>query len=364
MGGHVGLRRSMSPPEPIKRPLKVFLGGAAITLLVLGLIYFRMVFLAAVVGMIGGVLLEPLIRWLRVRCRLPHGVSVAVTALLVLGGLGVMVYGGYRLIAGQVQGLAEEVPEIKEKLSSLVEQLSQRFPWLSLNGEKLNVGEELHRAVGGALKLLTMSVTGLSYFLIVVILALFIAANFRSYGRGFLTLFPREKRPRVSQLGWGSIREVRRWFFGQIIVLSISASMTAVVFFAIGMDYWLVIAALTFILDFIPFFGVLITGAIAGLLTLGTEPENVGWVLLAFVFIQQVESDVVIPLVMKGRVRLPEAHLLVFILIMGTALGVIGIFVSPPLFAVLHHLYVEAYVPWVEGRGGRTVARGRPAGAP
>lgn len=353
----------MSPPEPIKRPLKIFLGVVAITLVILGLIYFRMVFLAAAVGMIGGVLLEPLIRWLRERCRLPHGVSVAVTALLVLGGLGTLGYGGYRLIAGQVHGLAEEVPQIREKLLNLVEQVSQRFPWLSLNSDQLNVGEELHRAVGGALKLLTVGAKGLSYFLVVVILALFIAANFRSYGRGFLTLFPPARRPRVSQLGRGSIREVRRWFFGQIIVLSISATMTALVFLAIGMDYWLVIAALTFVLDFIPFFGVLITGAIAGLLTLGTEPEKVGWVLLAFVVIQQIESDVVIPLVMKGRVRLPEAHLLIFVLIMGTALGVIGVFVSPPLFAVLHHLYVEAYVPWMEGNAGGKTVRIGPADA-
>ncbi len=353
----------MSPQEPIKRPLKIFLGVLAITLLVLGLIYFRMVFLAAAVGMIGGMLLEPLIRWLRERCRLPQGVSVAVTALLVLGGLSALGYGGYRLIAGQVHRLAEEVPQITEKLVGKVEQAKQVFPWLKLNGENINIGEELNRAVGGALKVLTASAKGLSYLFVVVILSLFIAANFRTYGRGFLTLFPPGRRPRISQLGRGSVREVRRWFFGQLIVLSISATMTAVVFLAIGMDYWLVVAALTFFLDFIPFFGVLITGAIAALLTLGTEPEKVGWVLFAFVVIQQIESDVVIPLVMKGRVRLPEAHLLIFILIMGTALGVIGIFLSPPLFAVLHHLYVEAYVPWIEGRAGGKLVRVSPADA-
>jgi predicted PurR-regulated permease PerM len=340
----------MNDPESIKRPLKVFMGALAITSLLLGLIHFRMVFVAAAVAIIGGVLLEPLIRWLRLRCRLPHGVSVAITAVVLIAGLGGFGYGGYRLIAGQMQGLAEQGPQIRDKLVGKIEQLSEQFPWLGLDSEKMNVGEHLQRAASGALKVLAVGAEGLSYVLVVVMLSLFIAANFRSYGQGFLTLFPPERRPRLARLGWGSIRVVRSWFFGQIIVVSISAVLTALALLGIGMDYWLLVAALTIILDFIPFLGALITGLIAALLTLGTEPEKVGWVLLAYVVIQQLESDVILPVVMKGRVRMPEAHLLVFVLVMAAALGVVGVFLSPPLFAVLHYLYIQAYIPWVERR--------------
>jgi predicted PurR-regulated permease PerM len=38
---------------------------------------------------------------------------------------------------------------------------------------------------------------------------------------------------------------------------------------------------------------------------------------------------------------------------MGSALGIVGIFLAPPLFAVLHHLYGEVYVPWIERRRGK-----------
>lgn len=340
----------MSNPESIKRPLKIFAGAAAITLILLGLIHFRMVWVAAAVAVIGAVLLEPVIRWLKERCHLPHGLSVATTALLLAAVLGGAGYGGYRLIAGQVRRLVERGPQIKEALIGKAEHLSRQFPALGIDPEKLNLGEHVQRAAGGALKVLAISAEGLSYALVVVILALFIAANFRQYGRGFLTLFPPEKRGRIARLGHGSIRVVRSWFFGQIIVVTISAVLTALALLGIGMDYWLLIASLTIILDFIPFLGALLTGLIAGLLTLGTEPEKVGWVLLAYVVIQQIESDVILPLVMKGRVRMPEAHLLVFVLVMAAALGVIGVFLSPPVFAVLHYLYIQAYIPWMERR--------------
>jgi predicted PurR-regulated permease PerM len=337
----------MSQTESIKRPLKIFLGAAAITLLLVGLIYFRMVVVTAAVGAIGGVLLEPLIRAFKTRFRLPHGVSVAITALLVFCGLGALGYGGYRLIAGQVQRLVEQAPQIKEALIGKAEEFGHQFPWLGLNGNGFNPGEHLQRVMSGALKVVTVGVEGATYALLVMILALFIAANFSPYGRGFLTLFPVERRPRVARLGRGSIRVVRSWFLGQIIVVSITAALTALALLGIGMDYWLLIAALTIILDFIPFLGALLTGAIAVLLTFGTEPDKVGWVLLAYLVIQQLESDVIMPLVMKGRVHMPEAHLLVFVLIMASALGVVGVFLSPPVFAVLHYLYGEIYIPWV-----------------
>lgn len=340
----------MSQTESIKRPLKIYLGAAAITLLLLGLIFFRTVFVAAAVAMIGGVLLEPLIRWMRVRWRLPHGLSVGITAALVFGAIAALCYGGYRLIAGQAKRLVEQGPEIKEALLGKATELAHQFPWLWGLSEDFNVGEHAKGVMNGVLKALTVGVEGVASALLVMMLALFIAANFRSYGRGFLTLFPLERRARVARLGWGSIRVVRKWFFGQLMVVSITSTMTGAALLIIGMDYWLLVAAITFPLSFIPFLGAIITGIIAVLLTLGTEPDKVMWVLLAYVFIQQIESDLILPLVMKGRVQMPEAHLLVFLLIMGTALGIVGVFLATPLFAVLHHLYCEAYVPWVERR--------------
>ena len=346
----------MSQPESIKRPLKIFLGITAITLLLAGLVFFSTVVVALAVAMIGAILLEPLIRWLRTRCRMPHGVSVGITALIMFGGIGAFGYLGYRLIAGQVKRLMEQGPQIKQTLVEKAEQLMARFPWIRENSEQFNVGEHLQGAMNGALKVVTVGVEGVAYLLLVMMLALFIAANFRAYGQGFLTLFPVEKRSRVAELGAGSIRVVRGWFFGQVIVVLITAALTGAILLVIGMEYWLLIAALTIILDFIPFVGAFITGAIAVGLTLGSDPEKAGWVLLAYIVIQQLESDLILPLVMKGRVRMPEAHLMVFILIMGSALGIIGVFLSPPLFAVLHHLYCAAYVPWVERRPPPTPA--------
>lgn len=346
-------RMSDTQERPVKRPLVIALGCLGLLAAVAALVLFRSIFVSLLVALVIAILLEPVIRFLQLRLKLGHGVSVVVTALVMLGVMGGVAYGGYAVIADQLRSLTEQAPAIEERLTAKVNEIVERFSWLGLDSATLDPSAYLQQLGTGALKMLAVGVEGLSFVLIVFMLALFIAANFKSYGRGCLTLFPPQKRGRIADLAAGSISVVRRWFFSQIIVVSISAVVTAVTLLLIGFDYWLVIAALTLVLDFIPFLGAILTGLIAAILTLGTEPEKLVWVLLAYLAIQQLESDVLLPLVMRGRIRLPEAHLLVFVLLMGSALGIVGIFLAPPLFAVLHHLYGEVYVPWIERRRGK-----------
>lgn len=339
--------------DPFYLAMKITLGVLGLLAIAATLLVFRQIFLAVAVALILAILLEPLIVFFRTRWRLRHGLSVALTALLLLTVVAAMAYGAWALISHQARHLSEQGPKIIEQLTQGAQRLADRFSWLGVQPDQLNVSGYLQQIGSGLLKMLSVSASGVTFVVVVLMLSLFIAADLRGYGRGVLTLFPPARRERIAELSDSSAATVRRWFFSHIIVLVISATLTAISMLAIGMDYWLVVAALTFVLDFIPFLGAIITGLIAALLTLGSEPEKVWWVLLAYVAIQQIETDVIIPVVMKGRIRLPEPHLLVFLLLMGAALGVIGVFLAPPVFAVLHHLYVQAYVPWIERRSAR-----------
>lgn len=335
-----------------RRATKLLVGGAALVVLLLGLFVFRNIVLVALVGVIMGVLIEPLIRAIQRRTRLPHGVSVLLAAVGLLVVALALGWGVYLAIAEQIGALVKQGPAITGKLNRLVEGYAVRFSWLGLDPAQIDVGALVRVAGQTLLKGLSLGLEGLAGALVIFMIAIFTAGNSDAYLRGALTLFPLRLRPRVDTLAHESAQVVRRWFTSQMLVVTISGILTAIAMAAIGVDYWLLIALMTIVLDFVPFLGAIVTALVAAMLTLGTEPEKVWWVLLAFVIIQQLESDVIMPMVMKERIRLPEAHLLVFLLVMGTAFGVLGVFISPPLFAVMHHLYLHTYVPWIEAKPG------------
>jgi predicted PurR-regulated permease PerM len=337
--------------------LKVFVGALIIALAILGLFEFRMIVLATTMGLMIGVLPEPLIRRLRRWLRMPHGLSAILIAALMLTGFAGMGYGIYVTVVPQLKRLAEQAPAIFERLNTQKDIVIERVAGVGLDLEQLDVGAMVQGAMQMVVTGVSVGVEGVAGVLVVFMIAIFVAANYESYGCGALSMFPPRIRPRVAELSASSAEVVRRWLFGQVRVVMITGALTAIAMLLIGIDYWLLIAAMTVVLDFIPFVGALITGAVAVVLTLGTEPEKVWWVLLAFIGIQQIESNVVLPVVLKGAVRLPEAHLLVFVVLMGSAFGILGVFVAPPLFAILHHLYRKAYIPWIERREASAAAR-------
>lgn len=327
----------------------VLVGGVTLGLL-LALYEFRFLILVAAIGVIGGVLLMPAIDTLRRACRVPRGAAVAIVALLVLGLLGGGFYGLWALISGQVRDLAARGPAISQGLIETAQRWADRIPGLGIDLKNLELGSIFQRGGQAALKAVHIGAEGLAGVLVVLMIALFVAGNREAYQRGALTLLPPRARPRGAEVMNGCATVIRRWFTGQLLVMAITSAMTAVALGFLRVDYWIVIALLTGLLDFIPFVGAFITGALAVGITLGTQPEKAGWVLLAYIVIQQLESDVVAPLVMKGRIQLPEAHLLVFVLLMGMGFGLLGVFAAPALFGVVHYLYNELYVPWIEER--------------
>jgi predicted PurR-regulated permease PerM len=103
----------------------------------------------------------------------------------------------------------------------------------------------------------------------------------------------------------------------------------------------------------IPYLGTLLVAGCAALITLASDPSLVLWVIIVFVVVQQIEGNIILPLLMKGQVELPEMPLLIFILFLGSWLGIVGVFLAPPLFAILRVLYLELYLPRVANENSR-----------
>jgi len=75
------------------------------------------------------------------------------------------------------------------------------------------------------------------------------------------------------------------------------------------------------------------------------------YVILAFIVIQQIEGNILQPLLMSRAVDLHPALVVFAILTMGTLFGIVGVFLAVPLVAVVQVLVRELWVRRMDGMG-------------
>ncbi|HMO96911.1 MAG TPA: AI-2E family transporter, partial [Tepidiformaceae bacterium] len=89
-----------------------------------------------------------------------------------------------------------------------------------------------------------------------------------------------------------------------------------------------------------------LAGIPAVTLALTVSPELAITVAFFYFVLQQVESNVVIPLVQRHQTEVPAVVVLVAVLLGAASMGILGALIALPLAIVIHTLVTEVVVPW------------------
>jgi putative heme transporter len=107
----------------------------------------------------------------------------------------------------------------------------------------------------------------------------------------------------------------------------------------LGVPLALPLALITFLGGFVPIIGATVAGAVAVLVALAAKgPAIALFTLAAVIVVQQVEGNLLEPLVMKRQVRLHPAVILVAVTAGTLIAGIAGAFVSVPITAVAYRV--------------------------
>jgi predicted PurR-regulated permease PerM len=116
----------------------------------------------------------------------------------------------------------------------------------------------------------------------------------------------------------------------------------------VGLDFAIFFAVLSALLVVVPYFGA-IAGAIPPtLFALTDSPGKAVLVLGAYILVQQLESNVTIPIIMAQRVRLHPAVIAIGVVVVGQLFGFIGLFVAVPILSLIIIAVEEFWVKPVE----------------
>ncbi|MGQ0577249.1 MAG: AI-2E family transporter [Pseudonocardia sp.] len=280
----------------------------------------------------------PPVAWLR-RRNVPPALAAGIVVLLGLTALGGLVV----LLARSITG---GIPEIA---ASAVDGVARIQRWLA--GPPLNLG------AGGQLdELLTQATTRLQQSISTIaasvatgvgavasgvvtgLLAIVLVFLFVKDGPRFLpwlrgVVGPRAGRHLTEVLGriWAA---VSGFVYTQAIVALIDAVLIGVGLVVLGVPLALPLAVLTFLGGFVPIVGALIAGALAVLVALVSNGFTTALIVLALIIVvQQVEGNVLQPILQARSLKLHAAVVLLAVTGGGSLYGIGGAFLAVPVVA-------------------------------
>ncbi|KAB1129180.1 AI-2E family transporter [Micromonospora sp. DT46] len=279
-------------------------------------------------------LLDPVQLALR-RLHLPAALAALLTVLLLLGllfGVGALVWS---LTANQFSELSEELVQGLQRTRDFVTStlpVSDRQLDQLLDQARQGLGQGSVDPVSGA----RTAAEVLGSALLALVLLFFLLKDGRSMWRWTLsrTTGPnREVTAEAGRMGWRTLGAYSR---GTMLIAAIDAIGIGLALVVLRVPLAFPLALITFFGGFIPIIGATVAGAVAVLVALAAKgPVTALLVLAAVITVQQVEGNLLEPLVMKRQVRLHPAVILVAVTAGTLIAGIAGAFVSVPITAVV-----------------------------
>lgn len=105
----------------------------------------------------------------------------------------------------------------------------------------------------------------------------------------------------------------------------------------------IMLGLIAFIFSVIPFLGPFLTLIPAMLLAVGEGGMTPVWVLLAYIAVQALEENVILPLIMSRGMKLHPLGLIFSMLMTMAAFGLLGVLIAAPLLAIAGIIHEEIY---------------------
>lgn len=273
---------------------------------------------------------EPFRRW----GRFPHRASVVaggVVITVLLGGFGWLVWPKLSAQGTQLlKRLPTSVQELERRLGQVPDPLANMSPSTLISdiAQYFTSWTTTLLETGGSL-------------ILILIAGSFLAAAPSRYRRGLVALFPSRLNGRVDHGLSVAGLALRRWLLAQLLAMLIVGSMIGAGAWLIGLPSPLALALVAALFEFVPIAGPILGAVPALLVALSGGFEMILWTVLLFVAVQQLESNVIMPLVEQEMVDIPPAVLLLAIAAFGTLLGFPGVLLGAPMTVMAYALVRE-----------------------
>lgn len=284
---------------------------------------------------------------------------VGLASLVVLGAVLIP------LLTEQLQTFADNLPELLNGLSA---ELDRRLAPIGVDlpiGETID-GEALQANIeqalqGGALSTIGGVLGGLSglalgllqvvlVFTLGPVVGFYVLVDLPRLRTWTRSLLPPRHRAEASEVADKLHHVVGGFIRGQLLVALFVGLATSIGLAIVGLPFWLLVGVTAGFANIVPLLGPFVAGVLGVSIALVSDGVGLAFIVLAVLLVvQQLDNQLISPLVMGRNVHVHPLVVLLALVIAGTLYGVLGLLMAVPTVAagsVLARHFWETRVPW------------------
>ena len=284
-------------------------------------------------ALIISILFNPTIDFLQ-RRRIPRVVAVVLVYLFAFGLISFIIYSIIPLFISEISNFSQVFPQYFEKISPPLKGLG--LPAFENLENFLNVlGGNLEKMAANIFNTLFAIFGGIFSTIFVLTVALFLSLEEKAVERALILLFPKKYEAYALSLWEKCEKKVGGWFLSRILGCLFVGALSYITFLLFNTKYAFSLGLLAAITNFIPVVGPIIAGVVIFIIVSLDNFLRGIFVLLIFILIQQIENNILTPLLSKKFIGLSPILVLLSIAIGGVLWGILGAILAIPLFGIL-----------------------------
>jgi predicted PurR-regulated permease PerM len=319
----------------LRVPFVTLLKIALFGLLVVITLRLWPVILMLFVATLLAVVLDPLLGWMTA-----HGVrrafAIATIALLLFGFVAAFAFLVVPTTASQLHEMADDLPAIRERVG-------HRFPLLA----KMQLPPP-QQFIGRGLAATLTIVEGITAFLFVLVLAIYLMIEGRRAFEWVLSFAPKEQRPRWRQTAEEVTEVMRAFMRGQLITSALCGAFALLVLMVLRIPAPVPLAVLAAIADLVPVVGTIVMTVPAAAMAMTQSPARALIVIAAYLAYHLIESYFIVPRIYGKQMRLSTLTVLLAVAVGGALQGVLGAVLILPLVAaypIIERIWLREELP-------------------
>lgn len=266
-------------------------------------------------------------------------------------------------IVGLVNDIPLYIQDTTKFINGLIDKLDLGEQYQGVINENFNnlidyiikVATNLLPMLGGLLTALLSSIWNIVLGLIISIYLLIEKERFFALSKKITyAILPKRAAIKTIELTHRSNDTFGKFLSGKILDSFIIGILTFVVLTIFNMPYTLLISVIVGITNIIPFFGPFIGAIPSVIIILFVSPIKAFWFLVIILIIQQIDGNIIGPKILGDSIGISAFWILFSILVAGKFLGLVGMIIGVPLFAIVYSIIKEIIEDKLDKKGLKT----------